>query len=324
MKKCTLDELLKQSKKNEYSEQYAFVVKKINSGEIKPIKSAGTNGKKPALPLKYRICTKADFTDLQNELVYNIAPEISIEYYSKHLDTYQKEREAVQRLSQYLMYKSHQLLTPVSTNERSYEIWHKEKFLGQNGGKTLLRHCGIDEKQLNYYDTSEPFSYFTLNRTTPQTILIIENKDTFFSMRQHLLKGFNHILDRKIDTLIYGAGKRILSSFRDFNLSSEPYLQHDSNSFIYFGDLDYEGILIYQQLARIPAGVEIEPFTEAYETMLRKVSDYDELPVSKEQQNHNISDMFFGFFSDKATQQMKKILEAGRYIPQEALTINDF
>ena len=71
----------------------------------------------------------------------------------------------------------------------------------------------------------------------PQNLLILENKDTFFSMRRRLLEGNETILGIKIDTLIYGAGKGIFRSFEDFDLCVEPYMKAAGNQIYYFGDL---------------------------------------------------------------------------------------
>ena len=83
---------------------------------------------------------------------------------------------------------------------------------------------------------------YTHTREVPQNLLLLENKDTFYSMRRHLLEGKDTILGMKIGTLIYGAGKGILKSFQDFSICAEPYMQNRQNQIYYFGDLDYEGI----------------------------------------------------------------------------------
>ena len=59
-------------------------------------------------------------------------------------------------------------------------------------------------------------------------------------MRNYLLNGH---------TEIFGAGKGIIRSFQDFDLCAEPYMKHPKNTIYYFGDLDYEGIGIYENLA---------------------------------------------------------------------------
>ena len=70
-----------------------------------------------------------------------------------------------------------------------------------------------------------------------------------------------------IGTLIYGGGKGVTKSFRDFSMSVEPYLLHPKNQFYYFGDLDYEGIQIYHSLAEI---ITVHPFIPGYQRMLTK------------------------------------------------------
>ena len=324
MKKCSLEELLKAYKQKTYSEQYAHIVKLIDSGQIKPIALAGTNGKKPALPLKFWRLQERDFSDLKQELLYQLSPMISHDYYIKNLAVYAKERKAVQQLSQY--FKTQPDLTiPISLNERSYAIWKQEKFWQKNGGKTILKHCGLVEDKLNFYTTSEPFAYYTVHKNVPQTVLIIENKDTFYSMRRHLLTGKRTIFGQPIGTLIYGAGKRVWSTFKDFPLSAEPYLLAEGNNFVYFGDLDYEGILIYEKLAQSFSEYgKIKPFTSAYEAMLAKEGEIAKLPCTKEGQNHNIDNTFFSYFNPSCRNTMVEILEAGRYIPQECLNIMDF
>ena len=44
----------------------------------------------------------------------------------------------------------------------------------------------------------------------------------------------------------------------------------------------------------------------------------------KERQNRNIRDEFFSYFTPECAEAMRRILEAGRYIPQEILNISDF
>ena len=162
-------------------------------------------------------------------------------------------------------------------------------------------------------------------RQTPQNLLILENKDTFYSMRRHLLEEGEKILGEDIGTLIYGAGKRVLRSFRDFEFCVEPYMRDPGNKIFYFGDLDYEGIGIYENLAELfQSGWEIVPFVPAYQRMLSKAPEPERLPDTSEGQNRNISDVFFSYFQKEQTSYMKEILYRGKYIPQEILNISDF
>ncbi|MGB5000816.1 MAG: hypothetical protein WBO90_17150, partial [Blautia wexlerae] len=66
----------------------------------------------------------------------------------------------------------------------------------------ILKRCGLNVEALNVYRTTEPLSYYTHTRNTPQNILILENKDPFFSMRNYLLNGHTEIFGAEIGTLI--------------------------------------------------------------------------------------------------------------------------
>ena len=141
-------------------------------------------------------------------------------------------------------------------------------------------------------------------------------------------EGKDRVLGMEIGTLIYGAGKGILRSFLDFDLCVEPYMKNGENRIYYFGDLDYEGIGIYESLAEMVSGRwEILPFTEAYAAMLEKADGTcgaKNLPDTKEQQNRNIREDFFAHFHEETVSRMKAVLESGKYIPQEILNITDF
>ena len=212
-------------------------------------------------------------------------------------------------------------------NERSFEIWHREKFLKEEQGKKILKRCGMSLEQLNLYDTTEPLAYYVHTKSTPQNMLIVENKDTFYSMRRHLLSGEDSICGCHIGTIIYGAGKGILRSFQDFSLCAEPYMREMENALYYFGDLDYEGIIIYESLAEMfQDECKIQPFTSGYVEMLYKAQKIgiEQLPSMKTGQNQNIHGEFWDYFSKKDIETIQAILQIGRYIPQEILTIEDF
>lgn len=326
MKRISLDKLLHSKKDLPYIKQYDYIMMLLKDGSIVPLKASGTNGKRPALYREYWLAEKSkDYSALEDELKYRIIPQISVDYYLSHLEAYEQDREWVLMLNEYLKDRSANLEYAESLNERSFEIWGREKFLAKEQGRKILKHCGLDEDFLNIYGTAEPLAYYSNTREVPQNLLILENKDTFYSMRRHLLEGNDKIFGVRMGTLIYGGGKRIQRSFKDFEFCVEPYMKEDGNKIYYFGDLDYEGIGIYEGLAEMFAGRwKIEPFCPAYEAMLKKAFLADKLPETKEQQNRNIEDVFFAFFTREQVRQMKRILERDEYVPQEILNITDF
>jgi len=326
IKRIALEKLLSSFKEQDYQEQYGYVMQLIEEGKIKPVKSSMTNGKKPALHKEYWLVEpERDYSFYEQELRYQLSAEIGIDYYLRHLETYVQERMSVLALNAFLVGKRHLLNTSISYNERSFQIWQQEKFLLQGNGRTILKHCGIAVDYLNCYSTVEPFAYYAVHRNTPQNILIVENKDTFFSLRKALMLGKESILGMELGTLIYGKGKDVISSFKAFSITAEPYMEHKDNRLLYFGDLDYEGILIYENLAAAFADYkEIEPFKAAYEAMLSKGNAYSCLPTTKEGQNRNLKNRFFAYFAAETIERMQEILQAEKYIPQEILTIDDY
>lgn len=326
MKRITLEALLAKKRQADYGQQYTYITGLLESGRVRPLKASGKNGKKPALYREYWLVEEEeDPGPLLEELKFRLVPSISIDYYLAHPKVYQEERLWVLLLDAWLRRNKTRPLLPESMNERSFEIWGREKFLLKEQGKKVLKHCGIPLEALNLYETTEPLACYSHTRAVPQNLLILENKDTFYSMRRHLLDGAETILGVPTGTLIYGAGKGILRSFQDFDLCVEPYMTDERNRIWYFGDLDYEGIGIWERLAELcRPSREIRPFCPAYEAMLKKAEQFQTLPATKEQQNRNIKDAFFEYFSEEISRKMRRILEDGAWIPQEILNITDF
>ena len=325
MKRITLEALVARHRDMTYEEQHSYIQNQLKSGALKPVKASGTNGKTPALHREYWIVEeKKDYSALQEELKYGLMHLLSVDYYFSHPETYQKDRPWVLMLNDYLLHRRSALAHRESVNERSFEIWNREKFLTKGPGRKILKRCGLDMEFLNVYETGEQLAYYSHTRAAPQNLLILENKDTFYSMRQHLLAGGTGILGVDMGTLIYGGGKRIRQSFQDFEICVEPYMKEKANTIYYFGDLDYEGIGIYEGLAEMFQGKwEIVPFCPAYEKMLEKAKEAVRLPETSEGQNRSISGKFFSYFDETVQGRMLEILTRDLYIPQEIVNITD-
>ena len=341
MKKIPLEQLLGESRTDDYQAQYDYVLAQMEAQRIRPVKSSPLNGKKPALHLYYWAEEeKPDYHEELEELNFGMDPVLCTDYYLRHPEVYRSEARWVRMLNRYFLERREQKAgwgqpERVSLNERSFQIWGREKFLQKEQGRRILAHCGIRLEQLSVYETTEPLAYYSCSRKAPQTLLILENKDTFYSMRRHLIsqkndsdkkEGKREIFGMLFGTLIYGAGKGILRSFQDFSFCVEPYMQAKENQIYYFGDLDYEGIGIYERLAELSErqGIKIFPFINAYVMMLEKAQAAGELPKMKEKQYRQLSGYFFSCFPEQTVRTMKEILESERYIPQEIINITDF
>jgi len=326
-KKVSLQEIKLLYGIDEYEDLLSTVLGLIRDEVLKPVRSGGTNGKTPALFLFYKVALpEEDSSELINELKYELSTRLDTSFYLKNVKRYREDRGHVLMLSSYLMSSQEKLRNRISLNERSFEIWGREKFLGAEGGMRIVRNLGLKEEDLNFYSTTVPLAYYSHSKETPQNVLILENKDTFYSMRKHLLEGGSTIFGTGIGTLVYGGGKNIYRSFEDFDVCVEPYITDSSNTILYLGDIDYEGIIIYESLKRsFEKKYSIKLFTEGYKAMLDKHALTGmRLPATKEKQNRNISGEFLEEFGKSCREAISAVLGADEYIPQEILNIGDF
>ncbi len=294
-------------------------------GIIKPVLNSGINSKKPSLYNRYSIIkVEEDNSAYIDELNYKLNFQLNTSYYMDNIKKYLEDREYILKLSEFLYNNTKLLDVPASLNERSFQIWGREKYL-RDKGRTLLKRLKLSESKLNFYDTSEPLAYYSKIKDTPQSIVLIENKDTYYTLRRFLMSSFEPLFKVAVGTIIYGAGKGISKSFKDFEISLEPYLMDNRNQFLYLGDIDYEGILIYEQLYRTLKGqVEIKPFVEAYQYMVDKAVNLNiDLPQTKEGQNKNIREAFLNNFSLDYRIKILSILKEDKYIPQEIISFSD-
>jgi hypothetical protein len=295
---------------------YDELVNKVNELTNKKILSAklksGTNGRNPILFKKYGVeLPKEDYSDIVDE-IKRLNAFLSINYYLNKPKEYKKDREYILKLNDFVIYHYDRLLVQMSINERSFDIWGEEKFLRKS--PTLLSNLGLNYDKLNVYNTPEPFFSEKINIYS-NNVLIIENKDTWFTLRKILMEENKNILGLNIGLLIYGEGKKIISSIE--------YLNHKDFSFLnnptiyYWGDIDYEGINIIYSLSK---KVELKIFTNAYSEMLRKIKDVKSLKeMSNDQVKTKDLEQFLSSFDDYDRNKINEILENNKYIPQEIL-----
>ncbi|MSS64819.1 hypothetical protein FYJ58_13230 [Lachnospiraceae bacterium WCA-693-APC-MOT-I] len=324
-KKITLDEIrnLYDLRIDQYMELYDIINELMENNKISIIKSSKLNGRTPPLYNRYKInFPEQSFEQYKEELNFKMVPELEITYYLNHIEQYKLDREKILQLNQFLLEKRELLDTMVSLNERSFQIWNYEKEISEKSGKRILKNLGLTLEDLNLYETTEPLAYYSVCYEAPQNIIIVENKDTFFSMRKYLLEGNNKIFGVEIGTIVYGAGKRIWKNFMDFFICAPPYLSAKQNQILYFGDLDYEGIIIYEKFYEMyHMKCKIKIFKEAYLAMLVK---REKLPSTKEKQNTSIGTLFLEQFKEAEQNLICQILKQGIYIPQEILNVSDF
>lgn len=143
-KRITLDELYKLYNHDDYAGFVSLIRNYENTGRLKPVKSSGTNGKKPALQLAYHVIEKSKencFAEKYiTELKYQLHPSLKSDYYLRNLDKYETDRELILELNHFWRTQLDELQYSLSMNERSFQIWGREKLLKEGKVNHILKH----------------------------------------------------------------------------------------------------------------------------------------------------------------------------------------
>jgi len=344
-KKTISDQELQQIfQEPDYNLFYTGVERLVESGVLVPVKSSQTNGRLPPLFNKYRIIKPpADHTN-DLELVRRLNPLLNIAGYLQRPELYQKHLEVVEGISRYLWFARDLLKSPMSRKERSFSVWGREKLLDEQRAlvKDVLKFNGLDEEFLHYYDTPEPFFEYLHNRNKPMTVLVIENKDTWFTLRKLMqATGKNCLAGTVVNVLLYGEGNKITKrgALEDYSVTmlvgevrqsgvegqagqpgqSSVSGQGQATRFLYFGDLDWEGIRLFFRTREANPSLSLEPFSAMYKLMLELVETV-ELPKSLDQRGviGPLSE-FLELLGLAEEKNLGPLLAEGKYIPQEII-----
>ncbi|PEQ91751.1 hypothetical protein CN481_15795 [Bacillus sp. AFS006103] len=317
-KTISLDQLTKLADNIDYTDLVYKINTYVEEDLLEPVKASGKNGRRPSLYLKYRIFKpEIDYANTLEEIKL-LHPKFNHSNYAKNPEIYLKNKIEIDYLSKFFWENENLLIEPMSINERSFQIWGIEKLLKEKSTiKSIFQYNDWDIAALNYYETPEPFFEYNYSNENEMNILIIENKDTWFSLRKIMREdGLNHLF-RNYHTLLYGEGKKIIS--RNNRLQEyDQLLNGSTNTYYYFGDLDFEGIEIYQTLLSSNQDLSIHLCTELYSLMLEEAQKYN-LPKTKSGQKKTDIQEFLKYFNNTKAEEIMNILDNGLYIPQEIL-----
>lgn len=318
---------------HDYDKYYKIVEKLVVESYISPVASSGSNGMNPPLYKRYFINKqKKDFDNYIAEIRL-LSSVFNVEGYLDNPQKYSDHKPWVQLLDTFIKSNNQALSTQLSINERSFQIFGKEKALKEDKNLQAVLNFNPDIRtKLNFYMTPEPFFIHRITEIHEDiNILIIENKDTWYTLKNIMTPGLNNMFGICFDILLYGEGKKVsrrLDSLTEFDTS---FFSNNKTIYYYFGDLDYEGIGIFNDLKKINPNLNIKLFSRLYSWMLEEAmallmnSDRKfELPQTKEKQNKKSIDLFLKEFNAKECAVINSILEEGRYIPQEVLNRESF
>ncbi len=320
-KTIELNEILRNTAET-YEEAAGEIRKLVEEGILIPVKASGFNGRSPVLYNKYKIVrSDKDFTEAFSKIKL-LHARFDHQYYLTHPEHYLSNTEEIDALSSFLWKRSLELKAPMSINERSFSIFGKEKLLKsiEHQFSTYFRMKGFTLEDLHTYPTPEPFFEYIHPEIEKGEILIIENKDTWYTLRKIMREDDKPILfGIPFKVLLYGEGKKITRQSGRLREYIEEILGEERPDFYYFGDLDYEGISIYQEAKMKNPEVHIKLLVDAYEAML-EVHPMTEYPKTRDQRAPRADlESFLSHFKTDHQEKIVRILEKGQYIPQEIL-----
>lgn len=293
----------------------------ISSGVLVPVKSSQTNGNR-IYPIheKYRINKPhTDYSDVVSEIEM-LHPLLQNSGYlmsnPKIFLTHKKELLSLNKA----LFQGIDTDMPISRKERSFQIFAEEKVLDNKTFCSILDRLGLGITQLGYYDTPKySFNDFILKRENEITLLILENKDIWYNMRRMMFeKGVNVIFDTAIDGIVYGNGNAVT----EFNAVTEytKFLGDIKVNYLYWGDIDREGLNIFCRLQQNNPEITITLFTKAYEEMLRLSCIYA-IPDSNDGREIMADySSIFSAFSEPYYSQLRQYISDNKRIPQEIIT----
>lgn len=338
-----LDRLLKSAKKtisdqelqqifqeSDYDLFHTDVERLVERGVLIPVKSSKRNGRLPPLFNKYRIIKPADDNTGYLESVRRLNPALNISGYLQRPNLYKKHLEILEGISRYLWFNQELLNMIMSRKERSFSVWGREKLLDEQRAlvNEVLRFNGLNADFLNYYDTPEPFFEYQHGHSERMNVLVIENKDTWFTFRKLMQEtGQNIIEGTAINVLLYGEGNKITKrgALEDYSATmlggyrTQSGVRREAPRFLYFGDLDWEGIRLFFRTREANPSLELKPFASLYRRML-ELAETIELPKSLDQRGvSGPLPEFLSLLGLPEKERLGNLLAEGKYIPQEII-----
>lgn len=291
----------------------------VNNELLKPVKAWKQNGMQPPLYNGYLYLGVSNTVEpaTKQDLLTKFHPRLNLTYYLNDAKLYEKDCWFLEKIDQFFKFRSSYAPGALTINERSFELFNDEKWLATSSGQAVLQRLGLSNTDFECHWTYEPFFYYQCQEVQKITsVLIVENKDTFFTFKSLLQRGINTWQEIVPTLLIYGEGNKILHSFAYIH---EVYPGPISDlEFWYFGDLDPMGINIWYELDSQQT-VPIKPATRFYTALLDQWSKQTPQLKTNQRWNQAAIDAFLSHFGNYYQKQLLQLLENNHYLPQEGL-----
>ncbi|TDO83355.1 uncharacterized protein DUF2220 [Halanaerobium saccharolyticum] len=312
-----------------YQKLYQLLQKLEANHKISTIKSSDFNQRQPQLKKRWRL-VKKEHQHWSDKDILRLSRHLNLNYYLKRPEQQTEElKQKLFSLCNFLNSKAEREWA--SREERSLELFADEKFLSRAEGKKLLNNLKLSLADLKAQQYNHLFVYWTQDPTQIKNILIMENHSAFIGAKKALAAGFN-IFAKNFDTVIYGQGKKIVSSFSFLEellgvnlLANERKKRNkiEELNIYYAGDLDPEGFAIYKTLKEKYLQYEIELLEEYYQLLVEESNKF--YPSQKRQnKNKNVLAVVAAEFQAQdfaeLAASLEKAWEKDLRLPQELIT----
>ena len=289
-----------------------------NQSTIAPIQSSGFNGLNPALSTRWRLIKEAQNDEWDMAFMMQLSDILDMSGYIRNKKWHtQKEKNYILSIYDFLRNAKNRELA--SCEERCLELFDNEKFLLTEDKKVLTR-LNLSYEQLKMKKYGQMFTYWIGKRDVTNSVIILENHSTFFSMKRWVEDG-GDIFGIYPDLLIFGDGKHIIKSLSFLDEIADA----NKCMITYFGDIDPEGWLIYYTLKRKYAEYNINLFFPAYNFLMDSGKSFP-IGEKKQNMNSNVLDFILKEFDTSYPQYnntIQKLWNEKYRIPQEILTYEE-
>lgn len=302
---------------------YLMIQPLVDEGLLVPFKNSMRSGSF-SMPIysKYRIKKPLEDTQADAREVSFLHPFLTD--LAKNLDAYHKYKSLILALNTWLFERDKGSTAArfgmMSRKERSFDIFGEEKILDDKAFCALLARLGLDEGQLEYYDTpAYSFLDYIPAKKQQLTLLVLENKDPWFNLRrllaEHSEDGMT-LCGVHLDGVIYGSGNQIakkegLTMYTSFLGVEARYL--------YWGDIDRAGLNIFLSAIKNNPTLDMALFVPAYEKML-ELARKKRLPDSMDEREQMADyTSLYGLFGEIHAQELKDVIALNKRIPQEII-----
>ena len=322
-----------------YQNFYQFLKKLEAESKIRTIKSSDFNQRQPRLKKRWTLL-KEESSGWPEKEILKLSRELKLNYYLKRPEQQTVElKQKLFSLCQFLNNKAQREWA--SREERSLELFADEKFLSRSEGKKLLSNLNLSLADLKAQQYNHLFVYWTLNSDQIKNILIMENHSAFIGAKKALAAGID-IFEQNFETVIYGQGKKIVSSFSfleellgidkaEQQPGAENFKQNLRRqdllaelNIYYAGDLDPEGLAIFSALNDKYPDFEIKLLAEYYQLLLNEA---DQFYSCQKRQNKNqqvlarVQQDFREQGFAELAEELQQIWKNDLRLPQELVTL---